>query len=401
MPPAKTLVPLILFTIVILCLNACYVGRFFTLNIADINDYQHFPSLPIQKGDSTFLFSQATPKKITSTIKIKEKNYHFEKGLEKSGTKAFIIIRNDSILYEKFFDNYTKNTLHSSFSISKSFVSALIGIAIDEGKIKSVKEPITNYLDFLKDEKFKKITIEHLLDMHSGIKFSEQYFTPFSSIAKYYYTKNLKKALPQLKVASSPGGDFNYQSINTLLLTQILEVATKEKANYYLQEKIWKRIGMENQGTWSIDSKKNQTIKAFSHLQLTPYDYARFGRLYLNQGNWDNEQVISKQWVTQSTTFDTLKNKLIYSYQWWHNRTFEFVEKAKPTDKINFRYTIKNNLGDEHEIRVTDKNDYYAEGILGQFIYINPDKKIIIVRLGKKYRANNWPLVFESISRQL
>ena len=390
----------LLFTAFLL-FNSCYVGRFFTLNMADINDYKHFPSLPIQKGDSTFYFYPSKQQPINIGIKVKKKDYNFEQGLVKTGTKAFIVIKNDSIIYERFLDNYNKNTLHSSFSVSKSFISALIGIAIDEGKIKNVKEPITNYLHFLKDERFKKITIEHLLDMRSGIKFSEKYFSPFSGAAKYYYTKNLKRELKKLKLEKNPEGKFNYQSVNTLLLSLILEEATQQKANIYLQEKIWKTIGMENNATWSIDSKKNQTIKAFSHLQLTPYDYARFGRLYLNKGNWNGEQIISKKWIKQSTTFDTLKNNLLYSYQWWHNRQFELVAKSKTTTQPYFTYTFTNNIGKQHKIKVTDKGNYYAEGILGQFIYINPKKNIIIVRLGKKEGTFLWYKIFEKIANNL
>lgn len=400
-PCIRNLILINLLITTVLLFNSCYVGRFFTLNVADINDHKHFPNLPIQKGDSAFQFQKAKQHFFNIGIKVKKKDYNFEEGLIKTGTKAFIVIKNDSIVYERFLDNYTKNTLHSSFSVSKSFVSALIGIAIDEGKIKNVNEPITNYLHFLKDERFNNITIEHLLDMRSGIQFSEKYFTPFSEVARYYYTKNLMRELKKLKINTEPEKEFDYQSINTLLLCLILEEATQQKANIYLQEKIWKMIGMENDATWSIDSKKNQTIKAFSHLQLSPYDYARFGRLYLNKGNWNGKQIISKKWVEQSTTFDTLKNELLYSYQWWHNRKYEIITDSTLLPKAYMTYNSKDKEGKEFEVLIKDSEDFYAEGVLGQFIYIHPEKNIIIVRLGKKYGTNTWHRIFKQIANNI
>jgi len=133
----------------------------------------------------------------------------FEKHIEKDGTVAFLVIRNDSILYEKYFNKYESSDVVPSFSAAKSFVSALVGIAIDDGKIQSIDEPITNYLPELRDPGYKSITIEHLLQMRSGIKFNESYVNPFGDAAKYYYGKNLRKYLAKQKIELAADSQFN------------------------------------------------------------------------------------------------------------------------------------------------------------------------------------------------
>jgi len=335
-----------------------------------MNDYKKFPAKEIKTSQPVFKFAElpnfkniSVPQNITS-IKFSD----FNDFLVKTKTLSLLVIKNDTIYYEKYLSDKTEESIFTSFSVCKSFISALIGIAISEGHIKNVNEPITNYLDFFKDKRFREITIEHLLNMKSGIKFSENYFNPFGDVAKYYYGTHLKKYLKKLKIKEKPGVNYDYQSVNTLLLSQILEKATGKTTSDYLQEKIWKPLGMEWDATWSIDSKKGQTIKAFCCLNAHTRDYAKFGRLYLNKGRWNGKQIVPESWIDKSVTFcKDSTQKLYYNYQW----------------------------------RVCKLGDFYAQGILGQFIYVYPEKNVIIVRNGSNYGISNWLDVFRYIAEHL
>ncbi len=361
----------------LLCCSSCHVGRFFIYNFADIKDYKKFPAHTVARNGAAFRFiSSANIRNDSAIIRlprevtVKDKQYTFEQYLERTKTVAFLVIRNDSLYYEKYFDHYDQSSIVPSFSAAKSFVSALVGIAIGEGYIKSVDQPITDYFPALDKEKFGKITIEHLLDMQSGLAFNESYFNPFGDVAKYYYGTNLKKYVSRLKVKEAPGQHFEYTSLNTQLLGMIVSQATGKTLAAYLQEKIWQPLHMESDASWSIDSKKGQTEKAFCCLNAIARDYAKFGRLYLNGGRWDGRQVVPAEWVKRSVTFDRPKNNGIYSYQWWHNR------------------------GPDGQTP-----DFMAVGLLGQYIYVHPQSGIIIVRLGKQEgKHTDWKRMFLAIA---
>lgn len=223
------LIPIFLF-------SSCHVARFFYWNFADAKDYKKFPSRTIEKPAQPFTFIEASDGpglKKPSNITIKGKKHTFEEALEETGTVAFLIIRNDSLLYEQYFNKYDAASIVPSFSVAKSFVSALMGIAIDEGYIKRVQEPITNYLTELDQQKFGNITIEHVLNMRSGIKYNESYYNPFGDVAKYYYGLNLKKYITKQNIEQAPDQSFHYISLNTQLLALIIEKATGRKLYDY------------------------------------------------------------------------------------------------------------------------------------------------------------------------
>lgn len=362
----------------LLCCSSCHVGRFFIYNFADIKDNKKFPAHSVAKGATEFHFTPAENShgdsaivKLPKEITIKNKRYSLEEYLEHTKTVAFLVIRNDSLYYEKYFYNYNQNSIVPSFSAAKSFVSALTGIAIGEGYIKSVHQPITDYLTELDKAKFGKVTIEHLLEMRSGLAFNEGYLNPFGDVAKYYYGTNLKKYVSKIKVKEAPGQHFEYISLNTQLLGMIVSRATGKTLAAYLQEKIWQPLQMESDASWSIDSRKGQTEKAFCCLNAIARDFAKFGRLYLNGGQWNGKQIVPADWVKRSVSADSSENGGIYSYQWWHNRP----KGAGAT------------------------SDFMAVGLLGQYIYVHPQSKLIIVRLGKtEGKGVAWGALLQAIA---
>ena len=358
----------VFFVGLILCItiSSCKVGRFVWYNFANITDYKIFPKRCISNDTVKFIFPQSlkpiAPKSITVA---KGTSIKFDDFLKESNTVAFIVIKNDSIHYEKYFNKYDSASIVASFSVAKSVVSILIGCAIDDGLIKSVNEPITNYLPNM-GKGFDKITIEHLLQMTSGIRFNESYWNPFGHAASFYYGRRIYNEVRKLKVKQAPGQDFEYNSGNTQVLGLVLEKALKGKSvSQYLQEKLWKPLQMEYSASWSLDKKNNGVEKTFCCINARARDFAKIGRLYLNKGNWNGKQVISKNWVEQSTKIDTTNGSVnYYQYCWW---------KFKP-------------------------NDFVAIGILGQYIYVNPDKNLVMVRLGKDKGKINWRDVLPAIA---
>lgn len=344
--------------------SSCQLGRFVFYNFADINDHKKFPSRPLAAGPTHFQFQTTSNGKSPKQLN----NVPFDEYLIDNKTVAFLIIKNDTIQYEKYFRGYEKESIVPSFSMAKSVTSILIGCAIDDGLIKSVDDPITNYIPELKKNGMEKVTIKHLLQMTSGIKFNESYVNPFGHAASIYYGRNLRRQMGKLKLKSEPGKSFDYISGNTQLLGLILERSLKGTSiTSYLQEKIWTPLGMEYDASWSIDKKKDGMEKTFCCLNARARDFAKIGRLYKNKGNWNGTQIVSQQWVEESTKRDTTDGSaFFYQYQWW---------------------------------LPTAGEDFMAEGILGQFVYVNPSKDLIIVRLGKKHGDADWWSIFRSLAK--
>ena len=317
----------------------------------DLDDSAKFARRAIPRSAAPFRFIQAT-----GQARYRRLANHIDSMLVNSNTNAFMVIRNDSVLYERFAENMDANTRHPSFSVAKSYIGTLVGIAIDKGMIASAEDLVIKYLPELEknDVRFKRLTIQHVLDMRSGVDFDEDKQTPFAGIAKLYYGSSLKNQIANLKMKREAGKSFEYQSINTQLLAAILEKASGEKVPALLAKYLWTPLGAESDAIWSLDDQK--TVKASCCLNATAADFAKLGRLYLKKGNWQGKQVVSQKWVSTTTDPATL-GKLGYKNQWWANRG------AKATD-------------------------YRAEGILGQIVYVNPDNNVIIVRMGNYPNKN-------------
>ncbi|MEO5500087.1 MAG: serine hydrolase, partial [Ginsengibacter sp.] len=208
--------------IVATTLSSCYALRAYKYRKLNLSDVNKMPSVAIEKGNNPDLFLvgklegayQRMGKKLDSV-------------LADTYTAAFLIIRNDSIIYEKYFDDFGEHSLLPSFSVAKSFVGTLVGIASDEGKI-SVNASITDYIPELKknDARFEKITIRNLLDMRSGILFKEGTYNLKDDAIKMAFRPNTIKQLRKLKIEKPSGCEFNYQSINTYLLAIALQCVT-------------------------------------------------------------------------------------------------------------------------------------------------------------------------------
>jgi CubicO group peptidase (beta-lactamase class C family) len=360
-----------------------YLTRSIFWGESDYKDLERFPARTVHNGSFSFHLDKLPADNPygsrIETIGNRSTNGGLEPYLDSSGTTAFLVLQDDRLLYEGYFNGHDERSLNTSFSMAKSFASALVGIAIDEGSIESVDEPITHYLPELleKDKRFKSITIRDLLTMSSGIMYEEGGFLPWSEDAddtKTYYATDLRELVLNCQIEGKPGEYFEYNNYNPLLVGMILERATGMPVSRYMQEQLWKPIGMEADGSWSLDSKKDGFEKMESGVNARARDYARFGMLFAKEGKWRGKQLISRGWVEESTRPDTSTDPSSdYQYFWWVNAP-------------------------------EGKNHFSAQGNYGQYIYVAPEKNLVIVRLGKEEGEKGygyWSDLFDQLSTEL
>ncbi|NME67855.1 serine hydrolase domain-containing protein [Flammeovirga aprica] len=400
---------------------------------ADVDDHNVFPTYDIKENKEKYHFANSNLHPLdTIDIKWKYKErqfHHIDSLLEMTTTRGFVVIRNDSILHENYYRGYKKEDISTVFSVSKSVTSLLMGIAIDEGYVSSTNDQVTKYISELKkaDPTFQKLTIQDLLDMRSGIKFEENYgFNPFSKIARLYYGSNQMGVIKKLHFEHEPGTNHKYQSIDTAILGIVIERATKRNLGQYFEEKVWKPLEMQNTAKWSLDSKRHQSVKAYGGLSLSSIDLAKIGRLYLNDGVWNNQQVVSKEWVKKSLTTKVENDG--YQDQWYslntsgrdeNDNTFfsdsltaQKLWEEKYRDKYPFYEVIKLEKKDysekywEFDTDVKWKlklytNQYYALGIMRQILFIDPEKNTIFVRLGDSSDFGDYFTLIYNINKVL
>jgi CubicO group peptidase (beta-lactamase class C family) len=350
---------------------------------SDVEDYRKFPMRVIANAPPVFNFRQPPPEEQNRYAPVFDPviqplfghtiTARFNSFLEQTDTAAFLVIKDDILLYEKYFNGYDHNSTVTSFSMAKSFDSALVGIAIAEGYIDSVEDPITKYVQELadKDRRYQNITLRNLLTMSSGIRY-EEFSLPWTDDATTYYSPDLRQAATSSAIIADPGKKFHYNNFNPLLIGLVLERTTRQHVATYLADKIWKPLGMEAPGSWSLDSEASGFEKMESGINGRAIDFAKFGRLFLNNGNWNGKQVISRSWVDESTRLDTLSDPAAhYQYFWWINPG------------------------------ASGKHHFFAAGKHGQYIYVVPELNLMMLRFGKTDPYRNWPDFFESIADRI
>lgn len=392
--------------------SSCTVYRSIRYWTPDIDEYSAFPQAKIQNGPEPFHFPTAIDSsfaktKIRRILKGRDTVLlNVDEYLATEATTAFVIIKNDTIVFEKYYRGYDRSTISTFFSTTKSITSLLVGIAIDEGYIGSVHEPVTDYIPEFKkgDSRFQKLTIEHLLNMQAGLRFKESYSNPFSGMARLFYGRNSLRQLKKLKFERDPGEAYKYNSATTAILGIVLERAIKRPYAEYLQEKVWKPLGMEYDASISLDDKKHRLAKSYQGLNATAIDLAKIGRLYINGGNWNGKQIVSKEWIEKSSTPDIETGHIGtkykgYQYQWysddWTRR--DSTGKYQFKDSISALRFAEESAGKYYKVWKLENKDksgwhwevvtylpkFYTFGLMGQVLWVDPEKKIIMVRLGK------------------
>ena len=273
----------------------------------------------------------------------------FNLSFQDKSTQSVVLLKNGQLVGERYADGFNKDSYGTSWSMAKSFYAALILISIDRGEIISLDEKASNYLPFF-DDKRSVITIRQLLNMSSGLEYPDhQHETMFFRKDHLKYSRNIK-------LEKEPDTLFEYNNVNSMLLGEILEVATGKKADILLEERILNKIGIENKTLW-LDEAKN--VLTYCCIDMSARDYAKFGQLFSNGGSWDGEQIISKELIDETFQYvwDTpnwwTDEKRGYSLHWWVSR---YNEKSKI---------------------------FNASGRFGQYIFVDPKNDIVFVRITK------------------
>jgi hypothetical protein len=353
-----------------------------------VTDYERFPYHSIENAPPAYHFAKGTAESVPAIVEFNDggsmKKVALDELLRSTGSHAFIIVSHDHLLYENYLNGYQRDSINFSASMAKSFTSALVGIAIDEGFIGSIEDPILKYLPELTHRGFDAITIRHLLTMGSGIRYTERDFDfPWGDGPLAYFYPDLRKLLlSDLVILEPPGRSFHYNSYNTELLGMILERTTHRTPSEYLQEKIWKPIGMEYPATWSIDSSPNGLELMAAAINARAIDFAKFGLLYLKGGIWNGRRIIPSRWVTASTMREPNDARLWQTFADWHEKGAYYGY---------YWWGISRAGGDY---------DFFAMGLYGQFIFVSPRAQVVIVRTGRDFGIEplSWPQVFHYIA---
>ena len=278
----------------------------------------------------------------------------FEEFNSEMETSAFLIIENDSLLVEKYYDGYDDSSMTNSFSMSKTILSLILGKAIEDGFIKGLDQKVIEFIPELKGKFAKDVRIIDLAQMSSGLKWNEATFNPFSVIAKTYFVDDLNKLILDQPFEKTPGKKFDYSSGNTQFLSIVIERATGKKIAEYFSENFWQKMNAQNDALWQLDSYESGNVKAFCCFISTAKDISRIGKLYLNNGDWNGTRLINSSFIENSI-------------------------KAKVSDIYGIGTWLINYKG----LDIT-----MMRGHLGQYVIVIPEKKLIITRTGKKYMDN-------------
>lgn len=333
-----------------------------------------FPSRAIKGSTQPFTFKRAEqPLEISYEHEGKTKS--LEQMFKDLTVSSFMVIKNDRIVHETYRLGATKDSRFTSWSMAKSVISTLIGMAIEEKKIASVDDPVGNYVPELKNSAYGKIPIKHVLQMSSGVDFDETYGSRFSDIQgffqKVFMLGNQPIDVVQDYGTKGPSGKkFEYISLDTQVLSHIVSSVYGKSISLLVQEKLAQPLGWDD-SYWNISEAGDKgTEIGFCCLNARTEDYAKFGRLFLNQGTWNGQRLLSKQWVLDATTSSEphlqagiARKDRGYAYQWW--------TPPRP------------------------QREYMAVGVWGQYIYVSEPDNLIIVRTGVD--PDYYPNVTESI----
>ena len=338
-----------------------------------INMDENLPIKIVYKANKPFVFPRINNITLPSNFVYKKSEFDTKKYIDSSYTQGFLFIQNDTIQYENYGRGQQEDTKHISWSMAKSYVSALFGIAIEEGYIKSINQTVNEYLPELKGSGYDNVKIKDVLQMSSGVKFNEDYSDPKSDINRYWegfvFGGSQDEFAATLENERPPGTYNKYVSIDTHVLGMIIVKATGKSIAEYLEEKIWKPIGNEYDAYWLADGYGME--QANGGLNASLRDFAKLGRLYLNKGNWEGKQIVPTKWIEQSTSIteeylmpqsENSESKGIgYGYQWW--------------------------------IPDGTEGEFMAIGVFNQHIYVNPTTNTIIVKnsANKNYYDGNNP----------
>jgi CubicO group peptidase (beta-lactamase class C family) len=294
---------------------------------------------------------------------------------------SWLIVRNGKLVWEQYFQGYTAQHLHEAQSVTKSIQSILLGIAIDKGFIHSLDEPIIAYFPDYQHLGWSngkdKITIRHLLTMTAGLEWNElkvPYNQVFSNDAsRQIYSSDWLEYALQKPMEFAPGTEFSYSSANPILISKILNEATKISNEQFANDYLYKPLGITD--FYYQKMRKNPAILA--DIDLTPRDMAKIGQLILNEGKWLDNQIVNSEWLQQSFVPSIqFENGEAYGLSWWLNILPPSDLAFPPKEQKNRSELITNSM---------TQQGVYAWGIGGQHIFVIPEYQLVVVFTGGNY----------------
>ena len=314
---------------------------------ADITDYKYFSNIEIPKSKNPQPWPIHKKYNQTPTTKALDSLH------DNYGTVAFLIINKDSIWHEKYYRGYNERSYSNSFSMSKSMVTAVMGKAIEKGFFSSMDDKVGDFIDNYDKGFASKLTIGDLSSMSSGMKWTENYTNIFGVTARAYVGSNLNELILSRPIIKQPGVEFEYLSSDTQLLSITIEKATGKKVSELLYDWFLDPMGTENGALWQVDNVKTNSEKAYCCFNSNARDFARFGKLFKNEGKWGNLKLLDSEFV-RKVLKPRFKNSPEYGYGFW--------------------------LGEYNQ-----KKFFSMRGHLGQYVIVFPAEDVIIVRLGQMH----------------
>jgi CubicO group peptidase (beta-lactamase class C family) len=311
---------------------------------AYLSDYKNFDNRTLNSS------SNPQPWPIHSKFNVANLTEVQEQLIDENQTVAFLLIKNDSIYFEKYYDGYGLDSKSNSFSMAKSYVTSLLGKAIMDGFIQNLDQPVIDFFPELKGEYAKKVTVGDLASMASGQKWDEAYYSPTSVTTAAYFVSDLEKLILEQPIDEIPGKSYEYKSGTTQLLGMLIARATDKKLTDYLYESLWNPMGAEHEALWQLDSKEKGLEKAYCCIASNARDFARLSKLFKNHGKWNGKTLLDSTFIAKSIQ-PRFKESPQYGYGWW----------------------LKKYKGQEV---------FMNRGHLGQYVITFPQEDLILVRLG-------------------
>lgn len=366
-------------------LSACTFINVLVYNQPNTDDYKIFSYRRISNSSAPFRYPTKEARSLIDTIRLQhpitKADIPLKEYLTATKTKAFLVIQNDTLIYQQYFDGYADSTLHCTFSVSKSLTSLLAGCVSDDGHIRSLEQPVTEFIPSLKGTgKFDSLTLEQIFQMKSGLQHTTTslFWDAFSDEAQFYYTSDMKAFIQNNPFAYPLGTRRKYKPQDPTLIAWMIEEIAQKSVSAYFEEKIWKPVGAEYPAQWSLD-RENGLEKASSSFHCTAPDLAKIGSLMLHKGTWQGKRIVSADWIRKTTTADNADATAVLNASW------------KPTHRYFWWIPLP-----------APRGDFYADGYKGQFLYVNPTTQTVIVKfsdVGDEFHDVPFRRIAESIAQ--
>lgn len=288
--------------------------------------------------------------------------------LQNSNTTSFLVLKNGKIIFERYLNGVKEGDVTQVFSVTKVFLTALLGIAINENIIENEFVPVSSLITELKGTTFDKVTLHDLTQMRSGISYDE--YKNLLQTIRFYYNTDLKSTFKNVHFSFKPGEKYVYKSIDTQILGECLSRALGEKnCLNYLYKKIWQPLGMQDPAYFTVDNKLSRVPKYYGGLNISARDLAKFGVMVAQNGRYNGKRILPKDWFNQCDVEDFRSDKEDGYCLGWYYR----VDDA-------------------------DNDIYFAAGFNGQTMMINETKNVIVIRLGIDKGNMDWYPMMKKLS---